>query len=360
MHVAIISDTAWLDEELPQFKVLVVGLIDEQVRVAQVVPDQLDITEVSAFGEQVTWTESDYSWLRQYRLLRLAPQLKRLGVDIIHAVDGRLWPGALRLARELGAPLVCAASAANELESAATLIRRAGDQRIAFTAATAPLGEALSQKVGHIAAIEVVTPGLHTPGEIAKPDPQRSALCAVVTGSGHMDDDYKALLQAMSRIIKAHPDAQFFFDAQQSDQHTVWRAARKMNLLSNLSLVPRKLGHHELLLRADVLLQPQPLGQARGLTLQAMARGIPVIARADPWLDYLHHDQSAWVIDDVNADKWFNRIHDVIEHPDAARRLGASARQYIADHHRVVQQLDSLLTLYRQITGEAYKFEQAI
>lgn len=358
MYAALITDTPWIDEELPQFKILVVGLIDEQVRVAQVVPQKLDLSEAVAFGERVTWADSDYDWLRRYRLSRLAPQLKKLGVNIIHALDERVWHGGLHLARTLNAPLVCAATAARDLDAAARITRRAGETRIAFTAATAPLGEALKGKLGPAAPVEIIAPGLHTPSQNEQPQTS-AALCAVVTGNGKLDDDYQALLDAMAKFIQTYGDAQFFFDAHQPDQHTVWQQARKMNLLPNLSLVPRRLGHHELLLRADVLIQPQPLGQSRGLTLQAMARGIPVIARADRWLDYLHHDQSAWVVDSAEPNAWLRRLRMIVEQPADARALGDRARTYIGEHHKVVHQIDQIINLYRQVTGEAYKFDQA-
>src|SRR5690606_29911364 len=86
MHVALLANTAWLDEELAMFRHLVVGLIDEQVRVAQVVPEEMAGEEFSAFGDRITWRPSRWGMVQRQRLTSLATRLDRLGIDLIHAL----------------------------------------------------------------------------------------------------------------------------------------------------------------------------------------------------------------------------------------------------------------------------------
>ena len=122
-------------------------------------------------------------------------------------------------------------------------------------------------------------------------------------------------------------------------------------------MVPRRPGHHKLLLGADVLIQPQALGRSCGLTLQAMAQGVPVLARPDPWLDYLIPDETAWVVPERDPLVWTQRIIAVIEKPEVTAELVERARQWVGQKHVAARHVALTLALYRQVTGEAFQFE---
>jgi glycosyltransferase involved in cell wall biosynthesis len=295
MHVALISDALWLDEQLPQFQALVVGLMDEQVRVVQVVPHRLDAADTSAFGEHVPWKDSNFAAVKRWRLSQLASTLQQLEVDLIHALTGRVWSGAISLAKRMDVPVIFSDSSWQCVSQAAKFHRKAAGLSMAYTTTTLPLAQLLHKQVGPQTPVQTIAPGIHHQ-RLAPPPNEDTESCAVITGTGIFDESYQVLIEALKDIVKAHPNAQFFFDGQQQDQHKLWRAARKAGLLANVSLVPRRLGHHELLLRGDILIQPQALGASRSLTLQAMAQSIPVIAREDRWLDYLIQDETALLI----------------------------------------------------------------
>ena len=358
MYVALVGDTQCLDDGLAQFKALVVGLLDERVRVAQVVSEQVAKTEAGPFGETFAFRDSDWSLWRRYQISRMASQLAELEVSVVHALGGRVWSGSLGLARRLGVPLVATASMADDVGASAKLMRRSGAVRVAFTPTTAPLAEAVAKLLGPRTLVQVIPPGVHIPSEPPTGPKDREALCVVITGNGKLDADYQAVLSALPMVVEKYPDAQFFFNSQRQDQHQLWQAARKLGLLSNVSLVPRRPGHHELLLRADVLIQPQALGQSSGLTIQAMAQGLPVVARRDDWLDYLLPDETARVVDVSEPAAWAQHMLDVIEKPEAAAALGQSAREWVGRKHVAARQVALTLAMYRQVTGEAFKFSK--
>jgi len=229
---------------------------------------------------------------------------------------------------------------------------------VAFTATTVPLGEAVAKRLGPRALVQVIPPGVHVATESPTRPADGAALCAVITGNGRFDANYQTLLSALPAIIKKYPDAQFFFDSQRQEQHQLWQSAKRLKLLSNISLVHRRPGHHELLLGADVLVQPQPLAQSRSLTIQAMAHGVPVMAHYDPWLDYLVPDKTAWVVDGPDAAVWEKSLLEAIEKPQAAESLGRRAQEWVGKNHVAARHVALTLALYRQVTGEAFKFSQ--
>ena len=359
MHVALIANTAWLDEELAMFRYLVVGLLDEQVRVTQVVPARVDADEVSGFCERVAWRDSRWSLVRRHRLSRLADRLEGLGVDLIHALDGRVWGGAVKLAQQLELPLVLSASSSLDVQLVERIRRVKDLENMAMVATTQPLADAVREKLETDAEVSVVVPGVPVAETVLPQREQGRVLCAVVSGNGVYDEYYDALLVALKSVIEEYPDSQFFFDGQGSEQHQLWQTAQRYGLLANVSLAPRRLGHREMLLRADFLIHPQPLGRSRTLTLSAMAHGVPVMAMADPWLDYLIDQETAWVIDRPDAQRWREMIVDYMRDDSDGRGLAQHAQQWVGQHHSPAVQVNQTLGVYRQVTGESIKFPQA-
>ena len=358
MHVALLANTAWLDEELPSFRQLVVGLLGEQVRVAQVVPQYLPLDEPSVFGERIYWHESRWGPLNRLRLEKLARPLARLDVDLVHVLDGRLWAGGATLARRLGRPAIFNANSHLDIRLAERVTRRLGPQHAALVATTEPIADALRERVDDGYSLETIAPGAHSAEPVRRRRPD-DPLCVIVSGDGRLDARYGALLEALRRVIQRSPGSQFFFDGQGSDQHQIWQAASRLGLLPNLSMIPRRLGHRELLLRADVLIQPQPLGRSRTLTLQAMAHGLVVIAQDDPWLDYLLDDETARVVHEPDASGWTQAMLEFIEHPDRAATLGAAAQRWIRENRLASAHLEQTLSLYHRIAGTSIPFPGA-
>lgn len=355
MHVALLTNSAWLDDELTSFKRLVVGLIDEQVRVAQVMPQQTDVDNSSVFGERITWNESRWSFINRFRLGKLDTVLEELEIDVIHALDGKLWSGAAKLGESLDVPVVFTANCSKELARLGRLMRKVSPTQAAFSATTEPMVQAIRELVDPAYTVTLTPPGVH-PVKSDEHAGERTALCAVVSGDGIFDEHYQALLNGIARFSREQPQCQFFFDGRGSDQHQIWQAASRLGLLGNLSLVPRGLSRRELLVRADVFLQPQPAGRSRWLTLQAMAHGVPVIAREDPWLDYLIDGETAWLVRASEPRAWHEQLTHLVEQPASATELGKRSRQWISQHRLASHCVTSILELYRRVTGESIKF----
>ncbi len=356
MHVALLTNRAWLDEELVPFQHLVVGLIDEQVRVAQVVPEGISSDDLSMFGECVPWRESTVGVLNRYRVGQLHESLSELGVDMIHALDGRLWQGGLKLAETLDVPIVLSACSTLDIPLAKRVLGRVDASRVAVSGATEPITEAIRQAVERDLLIQTIGTGVH--GHDVEPPvlEDGQALCVIVSGNGVWDADYDALLGGIASFVQRRPMAQFFFDGQGAGQHQIWKAASAMGLLGNISLTPRKLGHREMLLRAHALIHPQALGKSRSLTLRAMARGLPVIVRDDAYLDYLIDGETAVVLYNPGPGEWFAQLDRLVTDTRSGVELGRRAMGWVKQHRGMSQQISKVLDIYRRMAGQTIPF----
>ena len=109
-------------------------------------------------------------------------------------------------------------------------------------------------------------------------------------------------------------------------------------------------------MRADVFLQPQPAGRSRWLTLQAMAHGVPVIAREDPWLDYLIDGETAWLVRASEPRAWHEQLTHLVDQPASATELGKRSQHWISQNRLASHCVNSILELYRRVVGESIKF----
>lgn len=355
MHVALLANTSWLDEELWSFHYLLVGLIDEQVNVVQLVPQYLPMDEANLLGQRLTWHESRLARVNRYRIARLADSLRGHGINLVHALDGHTWRGAVALANSADSAAVFSACSESDLNLVAGTARLMNPSRIGFIASTERLSRAIRKIVSSDVLVETIGTGVPVVEE-RSPRLVEGAFCGVVCGNGECDDAYESLLDALTMICRDHPQTQFFFDGQVQEQHAIWTAAAQRGLLTNVSLVPRRLGHREILLGADVLIHPQTLGRSRSITLQAMAHGVPVVAMQDPCLDYLVDQKTAWVMQTGDTDQWISCLSSLIREPELGWKLGRSGQNWIRQNRTASVHIASILRLYRRLTGSTLEF----
>ena len=357
MHVALLANTAWLDEELPILKHLIVGLIDERIQTTQVIPKSIHHSEFTPFVGHLDWNEIKLyppvlsKMINRIRIAKLAEQFQHKQIDLIHALDGRMWHGGLMLAKKLDLPLILSANSHYDIQTARHIRTKFDPTTTIFTAATEPLLNKLEQTLQGAAPAHWVPTGIYRATGAEHDREIDEFPSAIVSGNGRYDVHYQALLRGIAEMIRIHPNAQFFFDGQGVDQHAIWEAAARLRLLQNISIIPRRLGHRELLLRADVLIHPQPLGRARSITLQAMARNMPVLAQQDPWLDYLIPDETAWTlpVSSASDQTWTRLLLRLVEQPDAAKALGNSAREWVTSNRMASQQISKFVSLYNTL-----------
>ncbi len=351
----MLADGDWINEEANIVRFSAVGLSDEQVQVVPVTPVGCERPQLSLITERVHFASPRVNWWRRTPR-RLANQMRKMDIDLVHAMHGGIYPLALYVASALGLPVVCSCWSSAELLKIAA---QGHDVSTVFVLPTPPLMQRARQLLGDRTTLELVRPGvLGTSEEIAEPlvDPEVS-LCCLVVGDGRADVDYTALLRGVSLVRTRMPQLQLLLYTLERDHHRVWQAALKLNLLNHVNLVDSSPQTRELLVQSDVVLVPQPLGAVRTVVLEAMAARRPVLASADPMLDYLLEGKTARLIAEATADRWADHFGQLVSMPRAFRSLGQSAEAYVKQHHQASHCVEQLIEIYRQASGEPLPFD---
>ena len=362
MHVALIMDEERLEREHAALNRLTIGLIGEGVQLTRIVPETFlsqagdEREQRVALAAKLQTQMRVLPWMRRDRVERLAEAMEKGTPDVLYALGERAWDLGMDLAKALRRPLMIDVWRAVHARRAPR--GRRASVVACYTATTRPLAEALRQRVDP-GLICLVPPGVALPKEprsiLTDPD---NAIALAIIGGGRDVATYRGMLGGLARVVRQMPQVQAFLELCGPNEHEIWRTAQRLELLANLSAITDAAQHRSLLTRCDVLIMPEQLGELRSLMLEAMAFGMPVIAREDPFLEKLIDDESAYIIRDGHADEWAEQLSHLLTHPDEARALGLAARQCIADNHRSSDQAASLIEAFQRImTGGAYPFE---
>ncbi len=348
MKVALIAGNDWLSVEASTFRRLSIGLVDERVNVLRVVPDEGIGGQIEFAGKAISYGSTDWGLLRQWRLFQTLRRLREAKVDLIHVLDGEFQLVGRVLARRLGVPVVCSLWSKQDVDRAH--LARVGSPT-AYICPTASLTRYCKQRVSEVAVVELVRPGVHVAEEVRPPlgNVEASVSCLVI-GDGRADDHYRAMLAGFSAARSELPQAMLFHYAFTHEQHHLWQVCREMGLLDQVTIVPHDPEHRDILVQADVVVQPQVSGRVRTLTLAAMGSARPVIATADPMLDYLVQSDTAQLVDVAAPEGWSRCFRDLVSKPRTYQALGESARRYVAARHSAAAFVNGTLEVYRRIT----------
>lgn len=355
MKVALLSGNAWITEEANMVRYLAVGLIDEQVRLVPVTPFGCARPTLSSITERVHYGSARVTWWRRTPG-RVAHTLRGAEVELLHALDPSVYPLAAYLSRQIGIPLICSCWSASDVVSIA---RARPDAATVFLLPSEPLALRARQLLGERTTIELVRPGVMSPGSqateaLAEP---AEALCCLMVSDGRVDVDCMALLRGVTMVRSRLPHIQIMLYAMGGQYQRLWQAAGKLDLLGHISLVDAEPETRELLVQADAVLVPQPLGAVRTIVLEAMAAQRPVIAAADGMVDHLLEGRTARLIAEPTADRWADYLQQLASMPRAFRSLGQAAAAHVKQQYAVSASVERHVKVYRQVTGEPLAFE---
>lgn len=357
MKAALFSDIQFVEREDPVIRRLVVGLVGEMVQTLQVMPyDEKARSGDVLTGKVLEYQHSVFRFVRDYRLNRMLEEIEAEQPDVLHALDVMVYPSVVKLASKLNLPVACSVWSEADIDA----LRVTPGVPKAFFAPTQPLYERLRMAVPQSSPVHLTRPGVYLGAEDLEPPLQNplEALCILVVGDGKGDDYYHTMLEGFARVRQHLPQVMFFIYALQGQAQEFWGMASKLNLLSHITMTQADREIRDLLVQADVLIQPQPYPVVRTLVLDGMGASRPVVAAEAPALDYLVDGESAMLLSHATADEWSQLFVDLASDAEPFIRLGESARGFIQENHSAAAYVESVIEGYKKVaTPEPIPFK---
>ena len=369
MRVLLLADRSFATRERDMLARLEIGLADEGARVVRLSP----IVDVHD-------SEHSLSVRMQYHdrggplanLTRLRPILRDLEdlnlptreggdasrpIDIVHAWGDESWGLAQDIARETGAAL---ALDVWSIESLGAARRMFTDRATPKDGAPHPptlfapdsrMHDEI-QRVIPSAPCRLVPWGVYVGEERTPLARFESSFSIVLTGSGRDGAACLAALRAVGALKDEFPQMLVFVDASViRRKHGMWREAQSLGLLDRLSVLEDVEGRRELVVQADILLQPEANAEHRTLTLDAMSCSMIVVAQADPAIGALKHNETAILVENPTQGAWQSALRALLEDPPSGAALASRARAFIEQEHLASAHVRAVLSAYEWMMG---------
>lgn len=367
MRALLLADRSFAMRERDMISRLEVGLADEGVRVWTALPEgspsrgQHPLTTSVSYADQRGLTTLRGRATALVR--RVDPEaLEReedgpRSLDVVHVFGDGAWGMGRLTALMTGATLLLevwsaeSVARASQMGSPGTGRRREGWPTTALLAPDARTHQELGRLAPSLPR-RLAAWGVHIADREPVLSSMESAFAVSIVGPGRDPSGCVAALRALSDLKQRFPQMLIFLDAAYvRRRHAVWRDARAMGLLDRLSIVEDMEGRRELILNTDILLHPEATGEHRTALLDAMAAGMAVVAQEDPFVEALQDGRTCVSLAGTTASSWKSAIQRLLDAPDSARALGASAQDYIRRERLASGQVRAALAAYEWGAG---------
>lgn len=363
MLAVVITDAAFVRREREMLSRLEIGLTGEGVRVVHALPQQLVAEELGALYTTVVGYEAGglpiSRRLRASRLLDTIEEtldLPERKIDIVHAFGLEAWYMGLDLARQSSASVILELWDAGSIAAAAALSnRRVGVRPVEFSVPEPALRRAL-RKRAHGAHVYVAPWGVHAPSDVPVRSRDGRPLAVAVLTEGRDAAAVRACLAGLSECMKTRGEVMIFAGTSRvktGRDSAVWAAARELNLLDRLSLVPEIEARREPMTQMDLLLVPEACGTQRTLLLDAMAHGVNIIAAKDELVEMLEHGKTAAIVQQATAVAWQEALARMIDDSPYAASLRSSAHEFVRAERSASGQVAAVITAYNAMVAAA-------
>lgn len=341
---------------------LSVGLADEGVRVLQGVPgvgldaDDLRTERLGLFATPVPFADVGLPMTEGLRARVLLESASRAmsgvrttagGVDVVHTWGPRTWEVGWQVAQQSKAALVMEVFSLSCVEAAARWMRRARrGVRVWWNVADRSLARVLEERLGSAEGISVNPWGVHVPDRPHSELSMERAATIVLWCGGGSDRGLRAMFEALVERGQSERGLLILAQDYAAERLKLWPLARSLDLTNRLSIVPELTERWDLTLEADALVIPIAGGEQHGFVLDAMAAGMPVIAKADPAASHLIEQETSVLVRGSAAEQWRAALDDVLDHPERAAAIGAGARKYVRENRLASAWVSGIVRLY--------------
>jgi len=328
---------------------LLAGLVDQAVPAALVCPHKARTDSVVPPGVEI---------IRQPALelplpvvssrVVLVDKLSRFRPAVLHCLCQRRAHLARLLSRRMDVPYVLTVnSLLPRWRRFSVLSRRC--LRIIASSETiaADIARASPRLAERLERVNIGTFAAERPSCFARPD---RLVSMVVPGPLKSADEFEALLGAVNRLaIDGYEFVLAIIGGEKRTGKQLRRQVSQLGLSKTVIMVPRLEPIRSILSACDIFILPEPQDSFSTLLLEAMAAGNAVAGCTGGVDDLIIPNKTAVVFDPDDELTIYAALQKLLNSKEFARKLAASAQQYVRENHSVSRMISSILDIYRSI-----------
>jgi glycosyltransferase involved in cell wall biosynthesis len=201
--------------------------------------------------------------------------------------------------------------------------------------------------------ISIIPNGLSTDQYPAR-GPIRSIRNIITVANLRREKAHDTLLDAAESLVRTHPALRFSIVGDGPLRFELEARARRLGLDAHVSF----LGHREdvpaLLAEADLFVLPSRSEAFPNGVLEAMAAGLPVVARAIGGLmDLVDNGRTGVLVEDDSPAALSSAIDGLVRRPNRAAALGSAAREAVGARYSFERMVGAFEDLYLRQLGAA-------
>ncbi len=283
-------------------------------------------------------------------------ELERQRPDLLHVQSRRMQSLGAWLARALEIPYIVTVHDYLSPREKLRLDRLYGRRVLAVSQSVK--SELMLQAHLPPESITVIHAGVDVPSD-SELSPVLSPDRLPVVGTAGPLEAVKGLpffLGAAQRVLASHPNVQFLIAGAGPEEQNLRRLVRELNIVESVTFVPNLHDFSTALEAIDIFCLPS-LRQGLGtIMLDAMGRGIPVIATGVGGVySVVSDNETGLVVPPSNSARLAERILELLDDPLRARNLGLKGRELVREEFNVERMVAETAELYREIVEEAKK-----
>lgn len=357
MDIAIWLDAGMLATEGPFIRHLVMGLKSDGHKVTFIAPADLDISSLPTLGSRTL----SYRWNRWERIgflqrIRLAEVIEELTEDTPDVILtwGTADPLPLQVLQNSmpiladqppGIPMVVWCWDASELF---TPLMSLPQVRHAVSSS-----ESIQSRVptDFRVPVTLIHPGVYCDETQACYDVPEQVACLVSLDPLSQVPAYEALIRACKRLSDERKEFLLFAYDTGRAEHPIWRLAEKIGLLDRLSFVPFQQEAEPLLMHGDLYLHVLPSARVQYRTLEAMSKGLCVVASPNHAADFLRDEVTCRIVPDSTPEAWYGVLLKLLEDRAYALNIARHGQQLMRERHEMTRMISQFTGICRRAAG---------
>jgi glycosyltransferase involved in cell wall biosynthesis len=341
----IVSDNT-INDYQNYLNYLLVGLADQSIPVALVCDSKWEVESlVPPSIELIEHNLISFPWISSFGHKRLLQQLTDFKPTVLHCICEKEIKLVQRLAQQMDLPFMVTVNSLGRFSMRRSLLKNL----LSVTVCAPSIAEniiktkpALADRVNVINMAAFIDESTNC---FSRPNQQ---VCMVTAAPFKDESKFISLLMAIRYLFIDGYEFMLFIMGQGPAERKLRKKISELGISEAVTIIPQMQDWNPILSAADIFIRSWPQKVFSSLLLEAMSTGTVVAACTGGVDDLIIDGQTAVVFDQEDEISIMNTLRELLNRPEDAHKLAAGAQEYIKQHHKVSDMVESIIRIYQQ------------